>query len=78
MLGARLSNEYKEYFTHQQGDNFTGMFCHPFMGHHNLQLMMHKASIINEHLYDNMKEAFIDDLLNMANYQKRLNMIRIP
>ena len=27
--------------------------------------MMHKAYIINEHLYENMKEAFIDDVLNM-------------
>ena len=42
------------------------MFCHPFMAHHGLELMMHKACIINEHLYDNMKEAFIDDVLNMA------------
>ena len=33
------------------------------MAHHGLQPIMHKACIIDEHLYDNMKEAFIDDVL---------------
>ena len=35
------------------------------MAHHGLHLMMHKACIIDKHLYENMKEAFIDDVLNM-------------
>ena len=41
------------------------MFCHPFMAHHGLHLMMHKVCKINEHLYENMKEAFIADVLKM-------------
>ena len=40
------------------------MFCRPFMPRHGLHLMMQKACIIDEHLYDNMNEAFIDDILN--------------
>ena len=56
MLAARLSKEYKQCFTHQQRDNFIAMFWHPFMAHHGLYLMMHKACIIDEHLCDNMKE----------------------
>ena len=42
------------------------MFCHPFMVYHGQQLMMHKACIIDKHHYENMKEAFIDDILNMV------------
>ena len=41
------------------------MFCHPFMAHHHLNLMMHKVCVIDEHLYEIMKKAFIDDVLNM-------------
>ena len=66
MPAARLSKKYKESFTRQSRDNFIAMFCHPFMAHHGLPLIMHKACIINEHLYDNMKETFIDDILNIA------------
>ena len=61
-----LSKKYKKYFTHQERDDIITIFCHPFMAHHGLHLMIHKACIINEHVYDNIKEAFIDDILNMA------------
>ena len=38
---------------------------------------MNKACIINEYLYENMKEAFIDDVLNMMKYQKTMNRTTI-
>ena len=65
MLEARLLKEYKQYFTHQHMDDLIAMFCHPFMAHHGLHLMMNKACVIDENLYENMKEAFIDDVLKM-------------
>ena len=40
MLEARLLKEYTQYFTHQHRDDFIAMFCHPFMAHHGLHLMM--------------------------------------
>ena len=42
------------------------MFSHPFMAHHDLYLMIHEVCIINEHNFDTMKVAFIDDILNMV------------
>ena len=47
-------------------DNFMAMFSHPFMAHHGLYLMMHRACIINEHESNTMKEAFINDISNMV------------
>ena len=41
------------------------MFCHPYMADCGLHLMMNKACIIDENLCENMKKAFIDDVLNM-------------
>ena len=47
------------------------MFTHPFMAHHGLYLMMHNACIINEHDYDTMKEAFIDDVSDKVEHLSR-------
>ena len=65
MLAARLSKEYKKYFTHQHSDISIAMFCHPYMADCGLHLMMNKACIIDENLCENIKKAFIDDVLNM-------------
>ena len=41
------------------------MFYHPFMDHHGLHLKVNKTCIIDENLYEDMKEASIDGALNM-------------
>ena len=48
MLVAKLSKEYKQYFTHQGRDDFMAMFCHPFMAHHGPYVMMDKVSMCHK------------------------------